>query len=90
MFSVLKSNCETCHNDVHYSQFKEAEYSNCERCHSFENWNPVKFDHNKTRFALDGAHEKVSCGKCHKFIEDGDIKYVQYKFDEIKCSNCHS
>lgn len=88
-FSSLKSNCEECHRDIHYSQFKVGEISNCENCHSFNNWLPNKFDHNQTRFALTGAHQKIDCSRCHKLIIDGEKKYIKYRLDDFKCSSCH-
>ena len=55
-----------------------------------ENWVKTKYDHNTSRFKLDGAHATVECKECHKEVTDSKGKYVQYKFKSIECSNCHS
>ncbi|MCZ7601312.1 MAG: cytochrome C [Melioribacteraceae bacterium] len=89
-FENLQMACESCHNDVHFNQFKVEGKTNCERCHTFDNWLPEKFDHSNTLFPLDGAHSKVNCQGCHKQIETPAGKFVKYKFEEIKCINCHS
>ncbi len=90
VFSSLSSRCQDCHEDIHLGQFQVEETTNCEKCHSFENWNPVKFNHETSRFPLEGAHKNVECGKCHKLtLNKGNRSYTQYKFDDIKCANCH-
>lgn len=89
-FSSLSGQCEDCHNDIHYGQFRSNGKTNCEACHAFADWRPVKFSHVVSRFKLDGAHKNVPCIKCHSKIEQNGREYIKYKFDEIKCSNCHS
>ena len=90
VFQNLSSSCSSCHNDVHFNQFKIEGETNCDRCHSFNNWEPKNFDHSKTKFPLDGAHSKVKCEGCHKEIETPIGKYVKYKIEETKCIDCHS
>lgn len=89
IFNALKANCGNCHNDVHHGQFNENKEIVCLRCHGFENWKPEKFDHNSTRFKLDGGHKDVACIKCHKPLTEGNIRYINYKFKEILCTTCH-
>ncbi len=90
LFKSVKTNCEFCHEDNHAGQFKKGEFSECAQCHTFKNWKPENFDHNNSRFKLEGAHVNVACVKCHTpFIENGK-KYFKYKFEEIKCAVCHS
>jgi hydrogenase maturation factor HypF (carbamoyltransferase family) len=31
----------------------------------------------------------VACAKCHKEIVSGTTRYTQYKFNSIKCADCH-
>jgi hypothetical protein len=88
-FNTLKADCGNCHNDVHHGQFNESKEVICLRCHGFENWKPEKFNHNSTRFKLDGGHKDVACIKCHKPMRDGNIRYINYKFNEILCATCH-
>ncbi|MDZ7291448.1 MAG: hypothetical protein ONB44_07600 [candidate division KSB1 bacterium] len=37
----------------------------CTTCHTTSAWQPSIFDHNKTRFPLQGAHLAVACNSCH-------------------------
>jgi nitrate/TMAO reductase-like tetraheme cytochrome c subunit len=90
IFKSLNKNCEVCHNDIHGGQFKDVEYSDCTRCHTFDDWKPEKFDHEKTKFSLKGAHEKINCIRCHPYVSSGNINFIKYKLEEFKCSACHS
>jgi hypothetical protein len=80
-FLDLRPACGTCHKDVH----KGTLGSECGRCHSTAV--PFKearhqFDHQRTSFALTGAHRAVACEKCHV----GGV-FRGLKFDT--CSGCH-
>jgi hypothetical protein len=89
LFKSLGKNCEVCHKDVHAGQFKEGEISECTKCHTYDNWKPDTFDHEKTRFKLKGAHEKLKCNQCHHVVESANIKFIKYKLEDFKCSDCH-
>ena len=56
--------CYACHEkaDVH----KQRLGLECEHCHGTRNWKIWDFDHNKTKFRLDGAHLTIDCYSCHK------------------------
>jgi hypothetical protein len=86
-FASLKSECVTCHKDIHFGQFRD---SPCEKCHGFNDWKPVNFDHNKTKFSLEGAHVKIVCGGCHKKTEINGNIFIKYKLEDFKCAACHS
>ena len=88
-FKNLGRNCEICHTDVHFKQFEIQGKSDCERCHAFNNWKAEKFNHDNTRFKLDGKHQNVACGKCHKPGVDSTRKYIVYKLKDITCASCH-
>lgn len=88
-FAALNDRCLDCHNDVHNNQFDTKDNRSCTRCHDFEKWKPARINHDNTRFKLDGRHKDVACAKCHKEISDGKVRYIQYKFENIKCSSCH-
>lgn len=90
LFSSIKKECETCHTDVHYGQFKVDGISDCSRCHMFENWKPENFDHNKTEFSLEGAHKNVQCAKCHPKTEANGNSFIKFKLEDIKCATCHT
>ena len=72
--------CIDCHksNDPHKGRLGEA----CVNCHSEAAWRRVKpFDHDKTRFPLQGSHRAVGCSTCHV----GE----RYKGIGATCVDCH-
>jgi hypothetical protein len=89
IFSSVKKECEGCHKDVHFGQFKVEGISDCRRCHAFENWKPEKFDHSKTEFILDGAHKNIPCIKCHPQTEANGNIFIKFKLEDFKCATCH-
>lgn len=42
-----------------------AKPTRCARCHTESSWRGARFNHEKTRFSLKGAHATVSCRACH-------------------------
>jgi hypothetical protein len=90
--------CERCHtpatwivkNETHAGQFAQNGKTDCSKCHTVENWEKIIFNHNDSRFKLEGAHSHVQCRECHKEVIDEKGKYIRYKFKNIECSNCHS
>jgi nitrate/TMAO reductase-like tetraheme cytochrome c subunit len=88
-FAGLSADCAVCHNDTHRGQFIEKGIADCRSCHAFENWRAVKFDHSKTRFKLDGKHAGLACQKCHKEVTSGEVRYIQYTYQDFKCETCH-
>jgi hypothetical protein len=89
LFSGLSHECTTCHLDVHYQQFDIDGSTDCNRCHGFTEWQNSTFDHNNSRFILEGKHAEIDCVSCHGQVTDGVNSYVQYKFESIACSSCH-
>ncbi len=89
-FADLPESCVNCHNDIHYGQFEKDGRIDCYACHDFNAFKPAsRFDHNKTKFSLEGAHEKVACKACHKPTQTEDnLVYIQYKIDH-RCESCH-
>lgn len=88
-FVNLGTECTVCHKDPHYSQFLKGSTSDCLRCHTFENWKAGRFDHNKTNFSLEGAHQKLECSQCHKRVEVNGNSFIQYRLESFKCASCH-
>lgn len=68
-FLGLDQDCLSCHDNYH--NFKKGDrFEDCLTCHTFTDWNRTfnltGFDHDKeTKFALNGAHERVGCANCH-------------------------
>lgn len=59
------ADCDACHRDPHAGRLGAA----CARCHDPAGFREVPraaFDHDRTRFALTGAHARVACAKCHE------------------------
>jgi hypothetical protein len=76
----LGTGCHDCHNqdDVH----KGEQGKKCDRCHNQQQWGlKVKFDHDQTRFPLQGLHVLTSCEGCHLT--------PTYKKTPTKCVECH-
>ncbi len=89
-FAGVSNECVSCHDNVHGSQFMENGTTDCKRCHDFNDWEADLFDHNETRFPLEGKHAEVACNQCHKaIVEDNDILIVEYKMDSFECVDCH-
>ena len=94
----LGPDCERCHfldswivkSKTHRGQFDVNGKTECTRCHGIDSWKKIKFDHNTSRFKLEGGHANVKCFECHKEVLDEKGKYIQYKFKSIECTNCHS
>lgn len=87
-FTKPLETCETCHADPHKGQFKEVA-KGCVACHDVVSFRHLSFDHDKSsRFALEGAHEKVACSKCH--TAPGPNQPVRYKPLEVTCRSCHA
>jgi hypothetical protein len=84
--------CADCHRhqDAHCGQFG---MENCERCHVRGGDRTSRFDHNATRFRLEGAHAKPSCERCHKPEKLGNSERcretVKYTGLDPQCTTCH-
>lgn len=78
-FREASSDCFSCHakDDRHKGRLGK----NCRDCHNEADWQKTYFDHAKTRFPLNGAHQKVLCNACHV----GET----YKTGQIICVSCH-
>lgn len=54
----------------------------CTDCHGDVQWKGATFDHQVTRFPLDGAHSVTTCAGCHG---DG-----VYRGKALECASCHT
>jgi len=82
VFRNTARDCFSCHkaDDVHKGNLGKE----CATCHNPNGWKFWQFDHGKaTKFALEGAHAKLDCERCH-------VKPA----DEVKlsrdCASCHA
>ena len=76
------ADCRLCHVDVHSGSLSP----NCSECHRTTQFNDVARDeiHQRTAFALTGAHRQVTCDACHP----GDDRGV-FVTRDIACISCH-
>ena len=88
-FAGMSFDCSSCHEDSHFGQFAENGKTDCAKCHNTTSWYTTTFNHDNSRFKLEGAHKDVACEECHKTIMDSKGKYVEYKFTDITCAKCH-
>lgn len=90
-FADLNTDCVTCHENAHGTQFGEPGTFSCTKCHTTaQEWNANNFDHNETDFPLEGQHADVDCKECHKpVIIDGETQ-TEYKLKSFACIDCHS
>lgn len=71
--------CSDCHrpDDVHDGELGQA----CSRCHDDAGWLRVAFDHDLTRFPLNGLHAVAPCEACHASRKYTDVPTA--------CGDCH-
>lgn len=89
--------CASCHQDVHDRQFSaRKDKGACESCHTVARFSGAeRFNHEKSRFKLAGAHAKVACAQCH-LIPPGRAPTTpesarrQYAGVSVACESCHS
>ena len=90
-FTSTPTACTSCHNDVHLGQLG----STCETCHSVATprFAVVGFTHERTRFPLTGAHERVACDSCHRMetrqFPGGRGTARHLAGLETTCASCH-
>ncbi|MFQ5768394.1 MAG: hypothetical protein ACE5ID_10490, partial [Acidobacteriota bacterium] len=76
--------CSSCHQDPHKGRLG----TRCSQCHSTEDFRAIddnNFDHDLTRYALEGRHLSVDCAACH------DPEKAWGKTPPFQaCSSCHS
>jgi len=87
----LDNRCRSCHEveDPHGGQFPDQD---CRVCHSQEEWEgATAFDHDRTRYPLEGNHRTAECAGCHESVQGRDgtasIRYAGVGSDD--CASCH-
>ena len=93
-FKFNSTNCIECHIDIHEGFIDSSFYPSqeCKACHQLESWTKLDFDHDKTDWPLELAHQEADCRSCH-FTKDEslDLGFKQ-EFDglTIDCYSCHA
>ena len=69
-YAGTPSACVSCHQQDYAATSAPSHTAagfptTCESCHTIQGWRPATFDHNQTRFPLEGAHLQVACDRCH-------------------------
>jgi len=80
-FKDVKKDCNSCHrdDDVH----KQALGEECQQCHNPNDWLIWLFNHDKTDFKIEGAHQKAHCHSCHYKPR------IKGKSKNSQCIDCH-
>jgi hypothetical protein len=86
-FSGTSTACAACHEDKHSGQFSnKSGETRCDQCHLATKWETTIFDHQTTRFPLEGKHATTKCSACHTPDTKG---FVLYKNGKLECRDCH-
>ncbi|HYE94792.1 MAG TPA: cytochrome c3 family protein [Rubricoccaceae bacterium] len=89
-FTGLDEACASCHaeDNPHRDQFEGRA---CNECHDTQAFTIAQFDHDRTRFPLDGAHERVPCGSCHRPERAPDgASFIRFLPLGTACADCHA
>lgn len=84
-YKDAKRECVACHEkeDTH----KRTLGTDCAACHNARDWKIWDYDHGRrTKFAIDGAHVRVTCVSCHKAAAGTDGKIPRL---DLACAACH-
>ena len=85
---ALGTGCADCHADPHAGQFQKR---SCDECHGTTRvWSADRFDHDRSRFHLDGEHRDLACAACHRqWPLPGGGRAVRYRPLGTSCKDCH-
>lgn len=90
VFKPVKSACKSCHEEPHGGQFDFYGEQSCTHCHSGDSFKSNHFNHDLTKFPLEGKHKEAACSACHKPIQQNGIQFIEYKIKDYRCEACHS
>lgn len=93
--------CIDCHKDAHNGQATIAgKPTDCATCHDVKGFVPSTWpvaEHQKSRYALDGAHATAECGKCHTRAPERSNEAatlgssrVRFRPARAACVDCHT
>ena len=83
----LDEKCLSCHADYHQQTLSAS----CLNCHSTDSFKPAsKFNHNTSRFPLNGRHKTVDCLKCHRKETINGKEFQEFRGVSFSnCTSCH-
>lgn len=82
---VPHRSCADCHKDPHAGRLGES----CSSCHSTRSFQQIdrdNFDHQRTRYPLQGRHAAIRCSACHGSFATALEKKPAY----ATCAGCHA
>jgi hypothetical protein len=87
-FRGLDMACASCHaeDQPHRDQFEGRA---CNDCHDTQSFTLAGFDHERTRFPLEGPHQSVACASCHRTESDAAGRFVRFRPLGTACADCH-
>ena len=89
-FDFPDMRCRTCHADPHQGELNMwIQDGGCEMCHSPQAWRDVRFDHDRTRFPLEGRHQAVACRACHSDSLSDAHAVLRFSAKTTACAGCH-
>lgn len=98
-FAGTAKECKACHESPHAGQFDGGFFAadDCLSCHGDERFFPANFTaemHDKTDFALRGAHRAIGCRDCHEpakgiAADAARISDRVFHGTERACRACH-
>jgi len=88
-FTNLDTKCASCHENIHGDSFALDGITDCARCHVTSSWFPENFNHNTTKFPLEGKHAEIACSACHTSSNENGKTVIIYKINKFECIDCH-
>ena len=82
-YKDAKSDCFSCHEKQDMETHKRRFGTACETCHNTRDWKVWDFDHDKTKFKLEGKHKDIKCYDCHQKPVDKKVTL------DFACAGCH-
>lgn len=85
--------CEGCHEDVHFGQFRASEPQRaCRDCHDTSRFRIERYDHAAAAgYALTGKHTQLRCLECHPMTQlEGGESTPLWRVPYDDCKDCHA
>lgn len=93
-YRPLSDLCIACHDNVHDESWwrgEVAKVTECDQCHTERTFHLDRFDHGRTSFRIDGAHQGIACDGCHDFAVSAGARYLLFQGGSgaRDCGDCH-